>query len=119
MARVLPSQVRVFIATAFPWVEDAEKRRNTAVGRSYLSKLAALVELVGQIPQELFVLDNTDYVGLLAALSECRSVIAEWQGYDQRGGAPVLNPGFDSGTLPGVVFVLFSEPAVVPHGRPG
>ena len=60
MARALPSQVRAFIATAFPWVEDLKKRRTTTLGAHTSPRVAAIVDLFEQMPQERFVLDGAE-----------------------------------------------------------
>ena len=89
MARVLPSRAVAFIVSAFPWVEDPSKR-NTRVSHSQKAHVAALLDLVDAIPDELLVLRDDDYVGFRVVLSEFRSVLAEWVRFDSRGGAPVL-----------------------------
>ena len=92
MARVLPSQAVTFIVSAFPWVEEPS-RRNTKVGHAQKAHVAALLDLVDAIPEDLLVLGDSDYVGFRVVLSELRSILAGWERLDPRGSALPLGPG--------------------------
>ena len=98
MARVLPSQAVAFIVSAFPWVdEDPLQRRRTKVGHAQKAHLAALLDLVDAIPDELLVLRDSDYVGFRVVLSEIRSVLGGWERLDPRGSAAAFQGGGISG----------------------
>ncbi|MCH7563466.1 MAG: hypothetical protein IH968_06555 [Gemmatimonadetes bacterium] len=93
MARVLPSQAVGFIVAAFPWVEVPDQQKKTVVGIVQKAQVAALVDLVDEIPGELLVLEDSDYVGFRVVLSELRSMLVEWERYNRLGGAPGLRGG--------------------------
>ena len=93
MARVLPSQAVAFIVSAFPWVEDPSQRKKAKVGHFQKAHVAALLDLVEAIPEELLVLEDSDYVGFRIVLSECRSILAGWERLDVRASAQTLGSG--------------------------
>jgi hypothetical protein len=105
VARVLPSQVVEFIETVFPWVTDAAGQTPPGVGISHRANIAALVELVDEIPGELIALDGSDYVGLRVMLAEFRSTLNEWVRFDRRGAAPAIGESDRSGGLNPVAYL--------------
>jgi hypothetical protein len=80
MPRVVPSDVVSAIERMFPWVIlDDERARNRSIGMGHSERLAAVVTLVEQLPEELIVLNAEDHLGLLCATSAARHQLALWE----------------------------------------
>jgi hypothetical protein len=82
MPRVVPSQVVGLIDKLFPRAKDEEE---TTPGCEYsLSprnshSVAALLELIQQLPSELITLEPEAYAEFVSATATLRTLIAEWQ----------------------------------------
>lgn len=81
MARVVPSQVRGFIKQAFPFTETQIDSPAGAVnlGFNFAIPLAAVLELVEQIPNELIAIEGEDYVDFVSSIAAIRNVLQMWQ----------------------------------------
>lgn len=80
MPKIVPSQVVEVIDQVFPNVKDqkdTQKGRFT-VDRTYQNELAAIVELVDQIPAELIMLDPKDYTALQLAVTAIKNTLPTW-----------------------------------------
>jgi hypothetical protein len=80
MPRIVPSQVVEFIDRVFP---SAKQQKNTQLGRfsidkGYQNELAAIIELVEQVPSELIILDTENYIEFLISISAIRNAINGW-----------------------------------------
>jgi hypothetical protein len=64
----------------FPWITHQDSReRNRYVEMGSSERLAGIVSLVDQIPQELLVLDTEDHLALTCALAAVRHQLSLWQ----------------------------------------
>jgi hypothetical protein len=82
--RVLPSQVVALIDSSFPNArpqqeDPTNQSRQWEIGLGATTTLAALVDLVEEIPRELLVLESERYVELLTALEVIRTAIRTMQ----------------------------------------
>jgi hypothetical protein len=80
MPRIVPSQVVDVIDQVFP---SAKTQQNTQSGRisidkGYQKELAAIIELVEQIPSELIILDAENHIKFLMSISAIRNAIKGW-----------------------------------------
>jgi len=98
MPRVVPSQVVDVIDQLFPAAKNQKdtQQNRFSLSRSNQNELAAIIELVEQIPSELITLDQKDYTGLQLAITAIRNTIPTWQlrdyGLDRIHGYGNLNP---------------------------
>jgi len=98
MPRVVPSQVVEVIDQVFPAVKDQKdsQQGRFSVDRTYQNEVAAIVELVDQIPAELLILDPKDYTALQLAATALKNTISTWKlrdyGLDRIRGHGNLNP---------------------------
>ena len=79
MPRVVPSQVVALIDQLFPWVEAQDHDRRN-LGIDSLPHLAAVLELIQQVPQEFIILDPNQYVAFAKSVAATRAIITAWQG---------------------------------------
>jgi len=84
MPRVVPSQVVDLIDQFFPQAKKQIDSPNKPLllDRAYQNELAAITELVEQIPPELITLDAKDYSALQAAVTAIKTTIPTWQNRD-------------------------------------
>ena len=98
MSKVVPSQVVEVIDQVFPNVKDQKdtQQGRFSVDRTYQNELAAIVELVDQIPSELIKLDPKDYTALQLAVTAIKNTLPTWTlrnyGLDRIHGHGNLNP---------------------------
>ncbi len=98
MPRVVPSQVVELIDQIFPAAKDQidSKHKCFSLDRTYQNELAAIVDLVEQIPPELIKLESKDYSALQLAVTAIRNTIPTWQvrniGLERIHGHGYLNP---------------------------
>lgn len=81
MSKVVPSQVVDMIEQIFPFAKDQKDHKNArrSIDKTYQNEMAAIVELVDQIPSELIRLDPDDYVALHLAVTAIKNTIPEWK----------------------------------------
>jgi hypothetical protein len=81
MPRVVPSQVVTVIDSMFRWAATQVEGQGERIQlhRDNSSRLAAVLALVQQIPQELLVLDDTKYSELVASIAAIQDIIPMWQ----------------------------------------
>jgi hypothetical protein len=81
MSRVVPSQVVGVIDQIFPFAKDQKDRKDARfpIDKTYQNEMAAIIELVDQIPSELLRLDPDDYVALLLTVTAIKNTIPEWK----------------------------------------
>lgn len=79
MPRVVPSQVITLIEQFFPFI-ITEADRNRGIQGGALPQLAAVLELIDQLPQELITLGPDQYVTFVKSVAAIRAIIALWQG---------------------------------------
>ena len=81
MSRVVPSQVVDVIDQVFPLAKDQKdhKAARFSIDKTYQNEMAAIVELVDQIPSELLRLDPDDYVAFILAVSAIKQIFHEWK----------------------------------------
>ena len=72
MPRVVPSQIREFIDEVFPF---ALTQRHYNVDIQYRGKVAALLRLADELPEELVHMDSADYNHFVLSLSTIRSTL--------------------------------------------
>lgn len=98
MPRVVPSQVVEVIDQVFPNVKNQKdiQQGRFSVGRDYQNEVAAIVELIDQIPSELIKLDPKDYTVLQLAVTAIKNTLSIWKlrdyGLDRIRGHGNLNP---------------------------
>lgn len=98
MPRVVPSQIVDVIDQVFPAVKDQKDSQHGrfSVDRTYQNEVAAIVELVYQIPAELIILDPKDYTALQLAVTALKNTISTWKlrdyGLERIHGQGNLNP---------------------------
>jgi hypothetical protein len=98
MSRVVPSQVVDIIDQLFPDAKDQKDTRQNqfSIDRGHQNEMAAIIELVKQIPSELITLNPKDYTGLQLAITAIRTTIQVWKsrewGLDLIRGYGNLNP---------------------------
>ncbi len=95
MSRVLPSEVVTAIDQMFPWAAKQQERsqRSIEFKRGHTSVcLAAIVDLVREIPSELIVLQSAQYAELVASVAAIRIVLDTWK--HDRNEILVSIPGF-------------------------
>lgn len=80
MPRVLPSQAVSVIGQMFPFAATQvdEEHARVELGMGHSSQLAAIVDLVEQIPAELILLDNVRYAEFTAGLAAIRNALKMW-----------------------------------------
>ena len=79
MPRVVPSQVVDLIDQLFPFIADGSEPNRTLEHGSLL-QLAAVLELIDRLPQELITLGPDQYVAFVKSVAAIRAVIPRWQG---------------------------------------
>jgi len=73
MPRVVPSQVVELIDRLFP---TAKENKEFSVSRLHQHKVAAIIELIEQIPPELITLNEDDYSRFVVSISTMKSTMA-------------------------------------------
>jgi hypothetical protein len=73
MPRIVPSQVVTLINRLFP----PDQIQNT-LGRGNAGQLAAIVNLVDGIPEELLTMDSDSYAGFLCGTAHIRQTLTTW-----------------------------------------
>ncbi len=76
MPRVVPSQIVALIDELFP---DAEFATNFKVNQDAAPRLAAIVQLVENIPEELVQISGSDYSDLILGVSTLQYMAKLWQ----------------------------------------
>ncbi len=79
MPRVVPSQVVEAIDKLFPWAKSQNEGNRVVLQQRDAIRLAALFDLVEQIPAELLIMDSRKYAELVASIAAIRTSIAIWQ----------------------------------------
>jgi len=98
MPRVVPSQVVDLIDQIFPAAKDQidSQHKRFSLDRTYQNELAAIIDLVEQIPPELIKLETKEYSALQLAVTAIRNTIPTWHvrnyGLDRIHGHGNLNP---------------------------
>ncbi len=78
MPRVVPSQVVGVIDQLFPWAASQTEEKNIALRAGDQTRLAPILDLTQQIPDELIVLDNRKYSEFVSSIAAIRTAIATW-----------------------------------------
>ena len=98
MPKVVPSQVVEVIDQVFPKAKDQKdtQQGRFSVDNAHQNELAAIVELVNQIPAELIKIDPKDYTALQLAVTAIKTTLPTWNsrnfGLDRILGYGNLNP---------------------------
>ena len=81
MPKVVPSQVVEVIDQVFPAARNQKNSQQSrfSVDRTYQNEVAAIVELVDQIPAELLILAPKDYTALQLAVTALKNTIPNWR----------------------------------------
>ena len=81
MPRVVPSQVVEFMGNFFPFAANESESRNQeiGIGSREVSGLAAIIDLVQQIPHQLIALEGPQYAALITGLAAVRTAVSRWQ----------------------------------------
>ena len=84
MPKVVPSQVVEVIDQVFPNAKDQKdtQQGRFSVSREYQNEVAAIVELVDQIPAELIKINSKDYTALQLAVAALKNTILVWKNRD-------------------------------------
>lgn len=94
MARILPEDAVALIKQLFP---DADNP-NFNPAKQVADRLAAVLDVIDQVPSELILLDSPRFGAFVANRAALRQVLSGWtQGTDLRGIAPVK--GFDKNPI--------------------
>lgn len=83
MPRVVPSQVVGLIDQLFPFIADGSEPNRT-LDHGSLPYLAAVLELIDQLPKELMPLGRDQFVAFVKSVAAIRAVIPRWQGASHR-----------------------------------
>ncbi len=80
MPRIVPSQVVELIDQMFPGVRDQPDSKETrfSIARDHAFSVAAIIDLVEQIPPELMVLPSHSYAALVSSVASLRAVLKTW-----------------------------------------
>jgi hypothetical protein len=95
MPRMVPSQVVDAIHRIYPWTLDqleSETPIQQSLNRENVGRLAALINLVEQIPEELLMCNPARYTELIASIGAIKSMFPIWQ--EQRQWKLITMPGF-------------------------
>jgi hypothetical protein len=97
MARVVPSQVVALIDQAFPTVAEQREGQDFMLTMGNAPQLAAIVDLVERIPDELVTLDGRDFAVLRVCVTGITTQINRWFAHGNEpfyriGGVPHLSP---------------------------
>lgn len=79
MPRVVPSQIVEVIDKMFPRFKDQEPNDKRTLTANHRSLLAAVSELVQQLPDELIVLEGDDYIEFAASVAAIRQIQETWK----------------------------------------
>ena len=95
MPRVVPSQIVALIDKLFPWAKNQkEDDHREAVTKEQSCSVAAVLDLVQQLPPEFITLTSDAYSELVASIAGLRTQIENWQSH---GGQPLFRiPGLRS-----------------------
>ncbi len=90
MPRVVPSQVVDFIDHVFPWAPKQVEGQSERVKLELqdADRLRALLDLCGQIPEELVTISGNQYNEYVCCLAAIRTAIENWR---SRGGVGTLD----------------------------
>jgi len=80
MRRVVPSEIVNLIDKLFPWAKGNKPHLLTV---DYSDQAAALIDLVDQIPSELFVLDSDRYAEFVSSRIAVLARIQKWRSPDR------------------------------------
>jgi hypothetical protein len=78
--RIVPSQVVELIDQIFPGAKDQPdtKEKRFSISRNHAFSVAAIINLVEQIPQELFVLPSLSYAAFVSSVASLKTVLITW-----------------------------------------
>jgi hypothetical protein len=79
MGRVVPSQVVELIDKLFPWAKDQKEGNHDDHLTALSISVAAMLELIQQIPSELIALDSESYVEFVSSVAALRAQMREWE----------------------------------------
>ena len=81
MPRILPSDVVKIIEKLFPQTTSQEDRadKRFSLDSNHHTQLAAILNLIDQIPEELITISEKDYLDLQVNLSVIRAAVNSWQ----------------------------------------
>lgn len=81
MARIVPSQVVNVIDQMLPQAKDQpdSKEKRFSISRDRETSVAAIIDLIEQIPSELFVLPNDQYLELISSVAALKSTLKTWK----------------------------------------
>jgi hypothetical protein len=99
MPRVVPSQVVALITQMFGFLDTHDGRHNEfPLDLHSLDRVAALVDVVDQIPPHLITVEGELYAGYVAGLAALRANIPAWQAGSRIHSVSVIS-GFGNGTI--------------------
>ncbi len=125
MSRVVPSQVVSVVDKLFPGAKtQTEGGQALILYSGNAPQLAAIIDLVERVPDELVVLDAEDFATLRVCISAIRTQISQWNASSNQplvliGGLPPLSPVRlirdvmvkcpDEGPAPGTAELIFLQ----------
>jgi hypothetical protein len=82
MGRVLPSQVVTIIDRMFPWAISPSHygNYNIVLDRGRIAEVVTIINLIQQVPTELFLVTGELYTAFLASIGALRGIVTAWQG---------------------------------------
>lgn len=97
MARIVPSLVVALIDQSFPTAAQQQEGQDFTLTMGHATLLAAIVDLVERVPDELVALDGHDFATLRVCMAGIKSQITYWfahgdQTFNRIGGLPHLSP---------------------------
>jgi hypothetical protein len=80
LPRIVPSQVVELIDQMFPSAKDQPdlKEKRFSIARDHAFSVAAIIDLVEQIPSELLALRSHSYAALVASVAALRTALETW-----------------------------------------
>ena len=80
MPKIVPSQIVELIDQMFPATKDQpdSKEKRFSISRDHAFSVAAIIDLVEQIPSELLVLPSHSYAALVSSVASLRTALKTW-----------------------------------------
>jgi hypothetical protein len=97
VARIVPSQAVALIDQCFPTAAQQQEGQDFTLSSGHSTLLAAIVDLVERVPDELVTVDGYDFSILCVCVAAIKNQMDRWlargdQTFNRIGGLPHLSP---------------------------